>query len=105
MPHALALKIKNKIFSLPVELIKLQKLGQEVTRAHKGWALDSVVLQNLVTKHNKEDLHDSPPEGVYVYGLFLEGAALDRKTGKLIESRPKVNFVTIFSTTTIIIIC
>ncbi|XP_041986842.1 dynein axonemal heavy chain 5 [Aricia agestis] len=68
----------------------LTAMRQEVTRSHKGWALDSVVLQNHITKFNREDLHDGPAEGVYVYGLFLEGASLDRKSGKLIESKPKV---------------
>ncbi|RLU21109.1 hypothetical protein DMN91_005482 [Ooceraea biroi] len=63
---------------------------KEVTRAHKGWALDSAVLQNVTTRFNKEDIKSQPQEGVYVHGLFLEGASLDRKAGKLVESRPKV---------------
>ncbi|KAL0131287.1 hypothetical protein PUN28_002682 [Cardiocondyla obscurior] len=68
----------------------LTAMRQEVTRAHKGWALDSVVLQNVITRYNKEDIKSQPQEGVYVHGLFLEGASLDRKAGKLVESRPKV---------------
>ena len=63
---------------------------QEITRAHRGWALDSVVMQNTVTSFTYEEIDEPPPEGVYVYGLFLEGAAYDRKTGKLVESKPKV---------------
>ena len=68
----------------------LTAMKQEVTRSHKGWALDSVVCQNLVTKFNKEDIRDKPPEGVYIHGLFLEGASLDKRTGKLVESRAKI---------------
>ncbi|XP_068204591.1 dynein axonemal heavy chain 5-like [Palaemon carinicauda] len=68
----------------------LTAMRQEVTRQHKGWSLDCVILQNLVTRFNREEIHDHPPEGVYIYGLFLEGASWDRKHSRLIESRAKV---------------
>lgn len=40
----------------------------------------------------KEDISGPPPEGVYVYGLFLDGAGWDRRNCKLIEPPPKVLF-------------
>lgn len=50
----------------------LTAMRQEVTRSHKGWALDSVICQNLVTRFAKEDIHDSPPEGVYIHGEWMK---------------------------------
>lgn len=68
----------------------LTAMRQEVTRAHRGWALDSVVMQNTITRFSIEQITSPPPEGVYVYGLYLEGGSLDKKTGKLVECQPKV---------------
>uniref|UniRef100_A0ACB8FC48 Uncharacterized protein n=1 Tax=Sphaerodactylus townsendi TaxID=933632 RepID=A0ACB8FC48_9SAUR len=65
---------------------------KEITRANKGWALDSVVLCNEVTKWMKDDITAPPAEGVYVYGLYLEGAGWDKRNMKLIDSKPKVLF-------------
>jgi dynein heavy chain len=68
----------------------LTAMRQEITRAHKGWALDSVILCNDLTKMMKEDVTSSPAEGVYIYGCFLDGAGWDRKNMRLIEAQPKV---------------
>ncbi|KAM9382937.1 dynein axonemal heavy chain 8 [Phaethornis superciliosus] len=71
----------------------LTAMKQEATRAHKGWALDTVTVHNEVLKQNKEEITAPPSEGVYIYGLYLEGAGWDRRSSKLTESTPKVLFV------------
>ncbi|XP_061708954.1 dynein axonemal heavy chain 8 [Cydia pomonella] len=68
----------------------LTAMRQEVTRAHKGWALDMVALHNDVTKFILDDVKAPPPEGVYVHGLYLDGASWDRRNLRLCESTLKV---------------
>jgi len=70
----------------------LTAIKQEVTRKHKQekWALDEVLYRTEVTTMATADqCRSTPPEGVYVNGLFLDGAALDIKQGLLVESEPK----------------
>jgi len=74
---------------------------QETTRANlsRGWALDTVVLSNDVTKMMREDVSAPPPEhvgGVYIYGLFLDGAGWDRRGAKLAEAPLKVSVLVYF---------
>nr|XP_054361159.1 dynein axonemal heavy chain 5 [Mirounga angustirostris] len=70
----------------------LTAMRQEITRANKGWALDNMVICSEVTKWMKDDISAPPTDGVYVYGLYLEGAAWDKRNMKLTESKPKVLF-------------
>ncbi|OAD58895.1 Dynein heavy chain 8, axonemal [Eufriesea mexicana] len=71
----------------------LTAMRQEVTRAHKGWALDNVTLHNEVLRYTAEEIKTAPQEGVYVYGLFLEGAGWDKRNNRLCESANKVLYV------------
>ena len=50
----------------------LTAMKQEVTRSHKGWALDNVITQNLITKFSKDDVDKPPPEGVYIYVMTFK---------------------------------
>jgi dynein heavy chain len=68
-------------------------MRQEITRSHKGWSLDNVVLANDVMKMlTKEEVTQPPAEGVYIYGLKVDGAAwrMSReKGGHLADPPPK----------------
>jgi dynein heavy chain len=68
-------------------------MKQEVNRKHASdkWALDDVVMTSEVTHPPKtfEMLKDEPNEGVYIYGLFLEGCGWDGKANKMVDSEPK----------------
>lgn len=74
----------------------LTAMKQEVSRKHKAekWALDDVVYHTEVTNFDRmEQVKSSPAEGIYIHGLFLDGAAWSRHEGHLVESQPKTLFV------------
>ena len=73
----------------------LTGMKQEVARMHRAdkWALDDVVYHTEVTAHvSAERVMQSPKEGVYVDGLFMEGARWDVEARGIAESQPKALF-------------
>ncbi|XP_026846872.1 dynein heavy chain 8, axonemal [Drosophila persimilis] len=70
----------------------LTAMRQEVARAHQGWALDQVTMHNDVLKVGTEECKKPPKEGVFVYGLYVDGAGWDRRTSRLVEATNKVLF-------------
>ena len=71
----------------------LTAMKQEVTRKHAAdkWALDDMVMTSEVTHPPKEfeQLRESPSEGVYVYGLYLDGCHWSGKENRLVDPEPK----------------
>ena len=73
----------------------LTAVQQEVTRAHKAdnWALDSIVIHADVTEtYNPDNLKNSAKEGVFIHGLFMDGAAWNHHDSTITESAPKTLF-------------
>jgi len=72
----------------------LTAVQQEVTRKHAGWSLDDISVHTEVTNYEKEDVEkkDRLDDGVYIWGLFLEGAAWDKRKTVLVDAPPKKLF-------------
>ncbi|TYZ61675.1 hypothetical protein PybrP1_000691 [[Pythium] brassicae (nom. inval.)] len=77
----------------------LTAMKQEVTRRHSKtdkWALDDVVYHTEVTPFERAEQVRAPPsEGVYIYGLFMEGATWSKQDGTIVESEPKKLFTSL----------
>ncbi|KAF1318062.1 Dynein heavy chain, partial [Globisporangium splendens] len=77
----------------------LTAMKQEVTRKHSKtdkWALDDVVYHTEVTQFERpEQVRTPPAEGVYIYGLFMEGATWSKQDGTIAESEPKKLFTSL----------
>ncbi len=54
--------------------------------------MDTVILTNEVMGKMKEEISLPPALGVYVYGLYLEGASWSRAHSRLAESKAKILF-------------
>ena len=61
----------------------------QTTARKNGWPLDKTVIATDVTRFSPEQVDGPPKDGVYIHGLFLEGARWDDKLGALDDSRPK----------------
>jgi dynein heavy chain len=73
----------------------LTAVQQEITRNHsrEAWALDSVTLHTDVTDITKvQSIKQGPKEGVFIHGLFLDGASWSTHEATVVESAPKKLF-------------
>ncbi|KAJ8966670.1 hypothetical protein NQ317_016616, partial [Molorchus minor] len=69
----------------------LTAIMQSTARRHE-LPLDKMCLQCDVTKKQKEEFTNAPRDGVYVHGLYMEGARWDIQASIIMESRLKELF-------------
>ena len=66
----------------------LQTYARKHMEAIDGLLFEYHIKQNLTP----ENITEGPPDGVYLYGLYLEGARFDANTGLLEDSLPGVMY-------------
>lgn len=49
-------------------------------------AIDSLTFKTVILNKHKEDITEHPENGLYINGLFLQGASWDWEEGRIIES-------------------
>lgn len=71
----------------------LTAVRQEVNRRHAAdkWALDDIVLTSEVIHPAKDvdGIKDPPNEGVFVYGMHIDGCSWSGKDNRLVDSEPR----------------
>eukprot|EP00002_Diphylleia_rotans_P021973 TRINITY_DN428_c1_g1_i1.p1 TRINITY_DN428_c1_g1~~TRINITY_DN428_c1_g1_i1.p1 ORF type:complete len:4548 (+),score=958.95 TRINITY_DN428_c1_g1_i1:229-13872(+) len=67
-------------------------MKQEVLKRHPGWALDDVVFVSEVMAKEREEIKTGPEEGVFVHGLFMDGAAWDKKANRIVDTPPRTAY-------------
>jgi len=60
---------------------------QTYARKHME-AIDTLSFEFEILLHEPEELNEGPDDGVYIFGLYMEGARFDRKLGRMEESEP-----------------
>ncbi|XP_008853923.1 dynein heavy chain 9, axonemal [Nannospalax galili] len=66
----------------------LTAIMQSTARKNE-WPLDQMALQCDVTKKSREEVRNTPREGAYIHGLFIEGARWDTQAGIVTEAKLK----------------
>jgi dynein heavy chain len=66
----------------------------QVTARNKGISVDSLTYESVVLKQQSNDIDNYPLDGVYISGLFLEGAGWNINDCELTESKPMELLVT-----------
>jgi len=64
---------------------------QTFARKHME-AIDGLNFEYHILEQAPEEITESPDDGVYLYGLYLEGASFDRSQKKLVDSTPGIMY-------------
>ncbi|XP_051780690.1 uncharacterized protein LOC114649411 [Erpetoichthys calabaricus] len=76
-------------FKNPKGLLGIFK--QQCVRQHaeRTGTVEPMVFQTVITQRDKEHMRDPPQEGMFVYGLYVWGAAWHKTEAGLIDASPK----------------